>query len=257
MLIEGVERYYWRAMYEGGKPGEHDDYGHYDFNTERLTSAFELIKLKFDFAHEFLQLNRMSQQLEKDLKKYEGELGVLNYMGYIDIWYSPVKDIFSRHLSALTSHIKIEASGEYETTNSFFLLEQILRGTPKILTDRKTEPVNEKEVKKAVYDTLVHVFPDTVREIPIAKVSKVYKPDLGVKRLKSAIEYKFVDTEQECKTVIGGVFEDIHGYEGSTDWTTFYAVIYMTDNFMTQDQITAEFKLSNVPFNWKPIVSVR
>lgn len=123
-----------------------------------------------------------------------------------------------------------------------------------MLSDRKIEPSNEAEVRAEVYKTMIHVFPDTVKEIPITKVSKTYKPDIGVKRLKSAIEYKFVDSEEEAKTAIGGIFEDIQGYEGSDDWTTFYAVIYMTDNFLTQDQVKAEFKLSKVPHHWKPLV---
>ncbi len=44
------------------------------------------------------------------------------------------------------------------------------------------------------------------------------------------------------------------GYEGTDDWKTFFAVIYMTDNFMTQDHVEAEFVLSKVKKNWKPIV---
>jgi hypothetical protein len=160
----------------------------------------------------------------------------------------------TKHLNAITSHIKIESESEFENTNSILLLEQILRGTPKMLFHREIQPTNEAEVRNEVYKNLIHVFPDTVREIPISKVSKIYKPDIGIKRIKSAIEYKFVTSESEAKTAIGGIFEDISGYEGSDDWTTFYAVIYMTDNFMTQDQVEAEFKLSKVPHHWKPIV---
>lgn len=44
------------------------------------------------------------------------------------------------------------------------------------------------------------------------------------------------------------------GYDGTQDWTTFFAVIYMTDNFFTQDQIEAEFKLSKAKKCWKPIL---
>ncbi|MBK9255536.1 MAG: hypothetical protein IPM42_08625 [Saprospiraceae bacterium] len=246
-LISDIEPSYYQS---------HNEYLYEEliFNKERLRSTFELIKLKFDFAHEFLQLLKLSDKLNIELKKYNGNFDQLEYMPFLDVFYSPVKWTFTRHLSALTSHVKINNESEYETTNSFLLLEQILRGTPKILTERKIVPSNEAEVRSEVYRTLIHVFPDTVREIPIAKISKVYKPDIGIRRLKSAIEYKFVDSANEAKTAIGGIFEDIKGYEGSADWTTFYAVIYMTDNFLTQDQIEAEFKLSKVPHHWKPIV---
>ncbi|OIR12675.1 hypothetical protein GALL_57420 [mine drainage metagenome] len=247
-----IEREYWGQMYFSGEDLEYDE--QLEFNKEMLIETFEAIKLKFDLAYEYLSLTRMSEKLETELKKYKGKFADLEYFSYVDIFYSPVEVIFLRHLNALTSHVKLENENEYETINSFFLLERILRGTSKMLSDRKIEPANETEVKNEVYKTLIHVFPDTVREIPIAKVSKTYKPDIGIKRLKSAIEYKFASSAEETKTAIGGIFEDINGYEGSKDWTTFYSVIYMTDSFMTQDQVEAEFKLSNVPHHWKPIV---
>jgi REase_DpnII-MboI len=225
-----------------------------DFNKDRLIEVFDSIKLKMEFAYDYIGLSRMMLNLDKELKELEGKFALLKYIPYADVFYSPVLWTFQKHISALTSHMKIDSKSEYENTNSKMLLEQILRGTAKMLTDRKIEPANEAEVRSEVYKTLIHVFPDTVREIPIAKVSKTYKPDIGVKRLKSAIEYKFVDSKDEAKVSIGGVFEDIQGYEGSSDWTTFYAVIYMTDNFLTQDQVEAEFKLSKVPHHWKPIV---
>jgi hypothetical protein len=254
-LISDIERAEWDTMHSHEHQEHHPYYDEEkEFNQERLVENLEGIKLKIDFAHEYLGLTKMSKKLTKELEKYNGEFGELKFISFVDVFYSPVKWILTRHLNALTSHIKIETESEYEHTNSMMLLEQILRGTPKMLSDRKIEPTNEAEVRNEVYKTLIHVFPDTVREIPIAKISKTYKPDIGIKRLKSAIEYKFVDSESEAKLAIGGVFEDINGYAGSKDWTTFYAVIYMTDNFLTQDQVEAEFKLSKVPHHWKPIV---
>src|SRR5690606_25373570 len=110
-------------------------------------------------------------------------------------------------------HVPIEGREESEHQISKKYLEQILKGTPKILSDRCIEPENEKEVRKEVYGIMIHIFPDTVREIPIAKVAKTYKPDIGIKSLKCAIEYKFVDTAKEAKSALGGIFEDIMGYE--------------------------------------------
>lgn len=253
-FIAYIEREeYFPALYN------HDvDVNYYDeeleYNKERLINKFELIKLKFDFTYEFLNLNKLANRLDAELKEYGGKFDQLKMVSFADDFHSPVLAIFARHLNALTSHINVSDENKYATINLFSLLEQILTGTPKMLTDRNIEPSNEAEVRTEVYNTFIHVFPDTVREIPISKVSKVYKPDIGVRSLKSAIEYKFVSTKEEAKVAIGGIFEDINGYEGSNDWTTFYAVIYMTDNFMTQHQVEAEFKLSKVPHNWKPIV---
>lgn len=243
---------YFPKMYFDTYKEEYDE--ELEFNKKNLVEKLDLIKLKFDFAYEYLNLNKLSAQLNGELKNYEGKFDKLEHFSFTDDFYSPVLWILSQHLSALTSHIKTDNEKEYATTNLYILLEQILKGTPKMLTDRNIEPSNEAEVRKEVYNTLIHVFPDTVREIPISKVSKVYKPDIGIRSLKSAVEYKFVNSEQEAKTAIGGIFEDINGYEGSQDWTDFYAVIYMTDHFMTQAQIEAEFTLSRVPHHWKPII---
>jgi hypothetical protein len=259
-LISNIEKHVWAHMHYIGD--EFDDRSpesiYYEeentFNKERLVETLETIKLKIDFAYEYLSLTKMSNKLNSELEVYNGKFGELKYLSFVDIFYSPVKWILVKHLNTLTSHIKIDNESEYENTNSILLLEQILRGTPKMLFDRAINPINEKEVRDEVYKTLIHVFPDTVREIPIAKVSGTYKPDIGIKRLKCAIEYKFVNSQKETKIAIGGIFEDINGYEGSADWTTFYAVIYMTDNFITQDQVEAEFKLSKAPHSWKPIV---
>lgn len=251
-VISDIESAEWADMHSEPDERGYDD--EKDFNKERLVEILEAIRLKLDFAHEYLGLIKMSERLSTDLAKYKGKFGELEFIQYVDVFYSPVKWILTKHLNALTSHIKIETESEYENTNSLILLEQILRGTPKMLSDRNIKPTDEAVVRNEVYKNLIHVFPDTVREIPIAKVSKTYKPDIGIKRLKCAVEYKFVDSDKEAKTAIGGIYEDINGYEGSEDWTTFYAVIYMTDNFITQDQVEAEFKLSKVPHHWKPIV---
>jgi hypothetical protein len=133
-------------------------------------------------------------------------------------------------------------------------LERILLGTPKVIRDRDIEPYNESSVRKAMYELLLHPYPDTVRDVPIAKVSKSYKPDIGIRSLKAAVEYKFVDSEKEAKTAIGGVYEDVKGYAGSADWQHFYAVFYMTAAYLTPAQVEAEFRLSEVDRSWKPLL---
>ena len=225
-----------------------------NFNCDRFISSLEDIKLKILFAYEYLGLNKLISEFENDLKPHEGNWKQLEYLGYVDVFHSPVLGTLFKHFKTIVSQIDSPNDTEFENTNSKILLEQILKGTAKILTDHKIEPANEAEVRREVYNVLIHVFPDTVREIPIAKVSKTYKPDIGIKRIKSAIEYKFADSMEETKKVLGGIFEDIQGYEGSADWTTFYAVIYMTDNYLTEFQIKEEFKLSKVPHNWIPII---
>lgn len=75
-----------------------------------------------------------------------------------------------------------------------------------------------------------------------------------MRSLKAAVEFKFCDSEKELKRAIGGVYEDVAGYAGSDDWRHFYAVFYMTDAFMTQSQVEAEFNLSRVDRRWRPLL---
>ena len=86
--------------------------------------------------------------------------------------------------------------------------------------------------------------------------TKTYKPDIGIKSLSTAIEYKFADSVEEVKKAVGGLYEDMRGYSGSKDWTTFYAVIYMTDAFFTQQQIMSEFERTSEDENWKPLLVI-
>lgn len=172
---------------------------------------------------------------------------------HIGEWYSQTLDLFWKYHITLSSllEVNIETLLIEEKKSQ---LERILINTPKIVKDREIEPKNETAVKKFVYELLIHTFPDTVKEISIAKETKTYKPDLGVRSLKCAVEYKFADSEQEVKTAIGGIYEDMKGYHGSNDWTFFYAVIYMTDAFFTTEQILSELSIDSSTQNWKPIL---
>lgn len=223
-----------------------------DFNKECLRSIIKSIKRKISFAIEYNGLHSFLKEFNLELNNYESDYSELEYESYIGNFYSPVIELLQNYFEAITSQ-SVDLSSQMQETD-FFRLERILKGTPKILYDRKIEPTNEKEVRKEIYNYLIHSFPDTVREIPISKVSKTFKPDIGIKSLKCAIEYKFIDSSTDYKTAISGIFEDIQGYAGSEDWKIFYAVFYMTDHFITEPQIESEFILSNVPHNWKPII---
>lgn len=94
-----------------------------------------------------------------------------------------------------------------------------------------------------MHSHLRFVFPDIAREIPISKPSKTYKPDFGIRSLRAAVEYKFVDSEKEARKTLGEVYEDIHGYSGSLDWTEVYFVMYQTGNYVTKHVIDAEWEL--------------
>lgn len=225
-----------------------------DFDEECLKYYIEQAITKLKFVFEYVHLEKLYQDFINELSKYKTYHDEFEHISYIGVFTNPVVDIIQKYVNALCCHLAPELSENSKLNEELSLLERILIGTPKIIFDNTLEPKNEAEIRNVVYRLLIHVFPDTVREIPISKISKTYKPDIGIRKLKAAIEYKFADNLDELKKCIGGIFEDIQGYSGSEDWKTFYAVIYQTDHFMTQSQIEEEFKLANVSHNWKPML---
>ncbi len=244
---EGINKMEMAAM-----SNRHDE--DVDLAEELLRDALLDIKVKIAFALELLELNSMYGDFQNGFKTFEEKLTELYMVPAIGDLSSRPLEYLLRYKSALDLLADKEDDEARTVSEGRDRLERILIASPKILRDRGIEPKSEAQVRKAIYEVLIYVFPDTVREIPIPKVAKTYKPDIGVRSLKTAIEYKFADTEKEVKTCLDGIYEDMHGYAGSEDWTFFYAVIYMTDSFFTQEQIIAEFELSEATANWKPLL---
>jgi hypothetical protein len=150
-------------------------------------------------------------------------------------------------LAVMTEGREVTGLGVFET---------ILANTPKIIDRAGLSPSSEAQVREAVREVLQFSFRDVVREIPLAKNLKVYKPDIGVRSLMAAAEYKFIDSETEAKTALDGIYADMRGYSGHPEWRSFYAVFYMTSPFYTQKDVDAEFELVKADLSWKPVVLV-
>lgn len=145
---------------------------------------------------------------------------------------------------------------EGSAVSGLSVFQTILKNTPAIIRAKGIEPSSEAQVRKAVYEILQFAFHDAAREISVAQVMKVYKPDLGVRSLMAAAEYKFADNEQEVKKALDEIYTDMKGYSGHDDWRTFFAVIYTTDAIVHQDRLEAEFRGVKADINWTPIILV-
>jgi hypothetical protein len=52
---------------------------------------------------------------------------------------------------------------------------------------------------------------------------------------------------------LGGLYEDMIAYNGTTDWKKFYGVIYMTKPYLTDEQIQLNGKRIDIQPDWKII----
>lgn len=239
------------SYYLSGDRDYHNE--EHDMTQIDFESQIERLNISMCAALEALQLPSLLDQFKKDFSKFEGKLTNLEILPYIGEFHSEPLGLFWKYQKTISALIGKKVSDRsYEEKRK--QLESIFINTPKIVKDRGVDPSNEAEVRSCVYDLLIHVFPDTVREIPIVQETKTYKPDLGVKSLKVAAEYKFADSAEEVKKAVGGLYEDMRGYSGSEDWKYFYAVVYMTDAFYTPEQIMSEFNHTSADANWKPIL---
>jgi hypothetical protein len=224
-----------------------------DYYEESLHEYIKSIYMQLRYAYEVLSLGGILGELKAGFEGHRENLSAIHATS-IGETYSPALAYLGSYFRPLKA--SVPSKEETEAVAAIQRLERILLGTPKLIKDRGLEPKNEKDVRKAMYDLLIHVYPETVPEVPIAKQSKVYKPDIGIPPLRAAIEYKFAASEQEVKTALGGIYQDVSGYSGSKDWTVFFAVIYMTEPFLTQAQVEAEFRMSKVDRSWKPLLVV-
>lgn len=234
--------------------GDRDFYDEeHDMEQLVFESKIERLHISFCALFEALQMPLLLKQYKRDFLKFEGGLTNLEVLPYVGEYHSETLGFFWQYHKTISSLLGHNVKDQLleERISQF---ERILINTPKIVKDRAVNPCNEAEVRKCVYDLLIHIFPDTVREIPIAQETKTYKPDLGVKSLKVAAEYKFADSAEDVKKAIGGLYEDMRGYAGSEDWKRFYAVVYMTDAYFTPEQIMSEFNHTCSDSNWKPIL---
>lgn len=238
------------------QPIEYDDV---DEMEEIYRSSFEglldEVQLKLAYAFERLNCLRMRGDLQADYSRHSKNKRFLEFEHSTDVFYSPAKSVLHDYFSVISSELDETGAG-WDSESKMELLKKVLRNTAKIVFDAKITPSKEKDVKDLLYNSLRIVFEDVVREMPIAHVDGSYKPDFGVKSLETAIEYKFAANEAELRKSLGGIYEDMHGYSGSKDWTNFIAVVYCNNHYMTQEQFNQEFIIAKSMPNWFPIMVV-
>lgn len=198
-------------------------------------------------ALEFCSLLRLLESLHADYL-VAGKEGLTRWVddGFEQDFYSPQLRVLERYAKALFAATGAESS----RSDKLSLLEAQLDQTPNLMQRSNAEPNNEADVRRVIYSHLCFIFPDCVRELPFPKAGKTYKADIGIKSLRTAIEYKYAASEKEAIDVLDGIFTDRHGYAGSRDWNRFYAVLYQTGHWLSKQQLQERWRDGEMPSNW-------
>jgi hypothetical protein len=195
---------------------------------------------------ERLGLGFLREQLQSEFRKFD-DIAELSPPLYDVIQESiPLQIVRDVYLSMAT----ITDSGEITGLKVF---RTILENTGAIIARRGLVPESERDVRDAIFEVMGFAFHDAVRDVPIAQVTRIYKPDLGVPSLMAAAEYKYVINQSELRKSLGGFYEDMKGYT-NPQWRTFFAVLYTTEPLLHQKRLEAEFSGVKADTNWIPIV---
>ena len=188
-----------------------------DYEKAMLEYTLKKIFNKLILIYDSLSLKKMLELLESEFNPFKNKLTELRYYSYIGELGSEPYGILSDHYDQLRLLLNISKDKDLTNRYEYLKVKSILKSTPKIIHDSSNTPESESDVKKEIRRVLSYFFPDTVAEIPIPKSVKTFKPDIGIKSLKLAIEYKYANNEKEVKSCVGGILEDIGGYSGSED----------------------------------------
>jgi len=102
-------------------------------------------------------------------------------------------------------------------------------------------PSGEHHVKHLLYSCVKAAFSDALPDGSVAFPSplKGHVPDLSVPIIKACVETKVARSRADLAKVVEGLLGDMSTY-GSTDYTTFFAVIYTGDSALTQELLDQE-----------------
>jgi hypothetical protein len=136
------------------------------------------------------------------------------------------------------------------------IVRRIVKNTAQVVALAPAPPASEADIQRALHAHLRVGFPDARREAAVAQPTKTYKPDIAIDSLRTAIEVKFADSEEKAKVALGGLYEDMKGYAGDRAYTTFTAVVFMNDAYISQDVLDAEAARVGVLKDWRIYVAV-
>ena len=178
-----------------------------------------------------------------------------NEFSYDDYWTGVFNNTFLLKMNQFLGPFEFFDSNRKET--GLLYLENILSGTEFYLNALGITPAKESDVYQPIKQLVNVVFPSSTNASSIfLKPNKQYKPDILVPELKAAIEYKYANSKERLNKNIEEVVSDTQGYTNDANYSFFYAVFYVTQDFIGENRFMETWKQHNFPKNWIPIYIV-
>lgn len=138
-------------------------------------------------------------------------------------------------------------------------LSSVLRNTGFILKNVNVKIRNEADIYKQIKWVLGLYYPSTRlrNKASFIKEFKCYNPDILIPELKTAIEYKYIDSPSDnIDEFLDQIKIDATNYVDDYRYDTFYAVIYIEDiSIATPESIEVAWKAKRFPANWNLVLS--
>jgi len=217
--------------------------------TAALNDTYELLLVVLEASE---LSDTRSRLVDKWVQLGENEgVGTTRYDHEFDYLECEAFEYISRLIKSLRT-VSGDAVGRSESYE-LAMLETILRKTPVLVHRRGVTPTGEINIQDVMHDYLQAFFTEYKHPITISGIIKDFKPDGGVRNLKTAIEFKYAANREEVGKSLGGIFEDAGGYSGSLDWTRFYSLIYQTEPFESEDRVKSEMTRAGL-ITWKALL---
>lgn len=216
---------------------------------EQLGPQVEMLHLKTVFGLEAMKLQWLLENYLKEASALGDDFSRTDFDARYDMYESPFCELIRKYLKVLQSQAVVPVNQV-----GLNLLESMLRNTALFLREMDITPQSESMLQKRMYPLIKSAFPSAFREVVINQVDRNYKADFGIKSLESLIEFKFVTSLSQYKKTFGQIYEDMGAYSGSSEWSRYYAVIYMTGPFATQESLVQDQKRAWWHPAWIPIL---
>ena len=207
----------------------------------------------------FLEVKNLPQYLSYFRQQFD-DIVVDDEKIYKSVFLDP--DAMERSLKLLEDFKSFrKAFKEFETNDSLVTdrekLSEILKETGHILKNAGVKGTTETKIYNVIF-WIVRLYFHTTRngsKSAFIKQFTLYKPDLFIPELKTAIEYKLIRTGQNVESYLDQVRVDAQNYTDDHRYDNFIAVLVIDDPAAaTGNSIRQAWKEKKFPKNWELIL---